>query len=70
MWTGLTGTKLNSEEHYTQISKPTQHQFEYGEKVLRDFSTKELSRVYMVGDGPRSDIAGANNYDSPYKGCI
>lgn len=53
-------------EHYTQIGKPSQHQFEYGEKALRNFLRKELSRVYMVGDGPRSDIAGANNYDSPY----
>jgi HAD superfamily hydrolase (TIGR01456 family) len=66
MWKGLTETELISGEHYTQIGKPTQLQFEYGERALRDFSGKDLKKVYMVGDGPRSDIAGANNYDSPF----
>lgn len=66
MWEGLTGTKLIPVEHYTQIGKPTQRQFEYGEKALREVSGKDLSKVYMIGDSPRSDIAGANNYDSPY----
>lgn len=67
MWTGLTGTKLTEVEHFTQIGKPTQLQFEYGEKSLRRVAgDKDLTQVYMVGDGPRSDIAGANNYESPH----
>ncbi|EKD12018.1 uncharacterized protein L3040_008038 [Drepanopeziza brunnea f. sp. 'multigermtubi'] len=66
MWSGMTGTELIDGEHYTQIGKPTQLQFEYGEQALREVAGEELARVYMVGDGPRSDIAGANNYLSPH----
>lgn len=66
MWKGLTGTELVAEQHYTQIGKPTQLQFEFGEQALRGVAKRNLKTVYMVGDGPRSDIAGANNYKSPW----
>ncbi|CZT49669.1 related to cat eye syndrome critical region protein 5 precursor [Rhynchosporium secalis] len=66
MWKGLTGTELIANEHYIQIGKPTQLQFEYGEKSLRAVAKGDLKTVYMVGDGPQSDIAGANNYESPW----
>ncbi|PVH88954.1 HAD-superfamily hydrolase [Cadophora sp. DSE1049] len=66
MWKGLTGTDLIAHEHYTQIGKPTQLQFEFGEQALREVAKSNLKTVYMVGDGPRSDIAGANNYRSPW----
>ncbi|KAL2076171.1 hypothetical protein VTL71DRAFT_1114 [Oculimacula yallundae] len=64
LWSVLTGTEFIEGVHYTQIGKPTQLQFEYGEQALRQVAGKELRQVYMVGDGPRSDIAGANNYVS------
>ncbi|KAG4437129.1 hypothetical protein IFR05_007391 [Cadophora sp. M221] len=66
MWKGLAGTELVAKQHYTQIGKPTQLQFEFGEQSLRSVANRNLKRVYMVGDGPRSDIAGANNYKSPW----
>ncbi|KAH8589701.1 HAD-like domain-containing protein [Bisporella sp. PMI_857] len=60
------GAKLTSGEHYIQVGKPTQLQYEYGERALRETSGQDLTQVYMVGDGPSSDIAGANNYRSPH----
>jgi len=66
IWSGLTGTQLIEKEHYTQIGKPTQFQFEYSEQALLKYSGKDLKQIYMIGDGPRSDIAGANQYISPY----
>ncbi|KAL2074618.1 hypothetical protein VTL71DRAFT_8396 [Oculimacula yallundae] len=66
MWKGLTGTELVADKHYVQIGKPTQLQFEFGERSLRDVAKGDLKTVYMVGDGPQSDIAGANNYKSPW----
>lgn len=67
MWSGLTGTQLVSDVYYTQIGKPTQHTYEYGERAHRDFHQKDFKKFYMVGDGPRSDIAGANSYNSPFE---
>ena len=66
MWKGLTSTELSEKLHYTQIGKPAQLQFEFGERSLRDVAKGNLKTVYIVGDGPRSDIAGANNYESPW----
>ena len=67
MWRGMTGTDLIAGEHYTQIGKPTQLQFEFGEQALQEVAKSNLKTVYMVGDGPQSDIAGANNYRSPWR---
>ncbi|GIZ37946.1 hypothetical protein CKM354_000137400 [Cercospora kikuchii] len=59
------------------IGKPNQGTYEYAERQLLRarrglFGSKvsglrdPLKRVYMIGDNPESDIAGANNYRSPY----
>ncbi|TVY78392.1 putative CDP-alcohol phosphatidyltransferase class-I family protein [Lachnellula suecica] len=65
MWKGLTGTELTN-KHYIQIGKLTQLQYEYGERAHRAFYKTDFKKLYMVGDGPRSDIVGANNYKSPF----
>ncbi|RPD54179.1 HAD hydrolase [Lentinus tigrinus ALCF2SS1-7] len=53
--------------HVTQYGKPTAATYKFAEKVLRDRleelaggRVEEMPRVYMVGDNPESDIAGAN----------
>ncbi|KAF2434854.1 HAD-superfamily hydrolase [Tothia fuscella] len=66
VWKAKTGLDLPSSQS-VQVGKPTQLQFQYGENALRAIAGKDLKRVYMVGDGPRSDIAGANQYRSPFK---
>jgi len=56
------------------IGKPHQPTYEYAEKKLNklrksNFGSKSsdvLKRVYMVGDNPASDIAGAVGYKSPF----
>jgi len=49
---------------YTQFGKPTEATYTFAEKVLRNrllgISFDEPLSVYMVGDNPESDIAGAN----------
>jgi ribonucleotide monophosphatase NagD (HAD superfamily) len=56
------------------ISKPNQGTYEFAEKLLikhrQNFTglegdMTELKRVYMIGDNPESDIAGANSFRSP-----
>lgn len=62
---------------YHVVGKPTQTTYQYAEKVLRgyedpslDISThglpREVRTVYMIGDNPESDIAGASSFDSPH----
>lgn len=64
--------------HKKLFGKPTQGTFEFAERRLRQHRTVlrgrgpdddgdagKLSRVYMVGDNPESDILGANRYKSP-----
>ncbi|KAF2150334.1 putative HAD superfamily hydrolase [Myriangium duriaei CBS 260.36] len=58
------------------IGKPFQGTYEFAEKQLRrnreriatesGRSLPPLRKVYMIGDNPESDIAGANNYKSPH----
>lgn len=62
--------------HWVSFGKPNDVAFGYAEKVL-DEHRKEvlvrggheagggLERVYMVGDNPKSDIQGANQFKSP-----
>lgn len=60
----------------TIIGKPHAHTYSYAEKVLNRYRAEllggterevgRLSRVFMVGDNPESDIRGANSYQSPY----
>jgi len=59
----LTGT----EYPYLQYGKPSRETYEYAEAVLRDRVSEVTGRqvertpnVYMIGDNPESDIAGAN----------
>ncbi|EJU04030.1 HAD hydrolase [Dacryopinax primogenitus] len=55
-----TGKKLE----YEQFGKPTRATYEFAEGFLMDQAGievgEEMPRVYMVGDNPESDIAGAN----------
>ena len=70
VWRNSTGG-ANLEK--TVIGKPYHSTYEYAEKKLvrlrqSNFGTTEqdnLKRVYMVGDNPASDIAGAVGYKSP-----
>ncbi|KAG7090938.1 hypothetical protein E1B28_010010 [Marasmius oreades] len=51
---------------FVQFGKPTAPTYKYAEKVLvqlvknRDGSNAPLPGIYMIGDNPESDIAGAN----------
>jgi HAD superfamily hydrolase (TIGR01456 family) len=58
---------------FTQLGKPCQGSFLYGEKVLNNYREKlfgkdapKLRNVYHIGDSPVSDIRGANEYNSPF----
>lgn len=74
---GLWSTVTNGADlPHTLIGKPHQPTFEFAERRLRGHRKKlfgnvvglnePLKRVYMVGDNPASDIAGANGYVSPH----
>ncbi|KAE9408605.1 HAD-superfamily hydrolase [Gymnopus androsaceus JB14] len=50
---------------YVQFGKPTQATYDYARRTLRNLFDKaygpgELPNMYMIGDNPESDIAGAN----------
>ncbi|KAI0108527.1 HAD-superfamily hydrolase [Daldinia grandis] len=69
IWYEITAGK--GELLYTSIGKPTELTYNYAEKVLRNYGQKldpsrEITTVYMIGDNPRSDIAGAKNFESRY----
>ncbi|USW50590.1 Putative HAD-superfamily hydrolase, subfamily IIA, HAD superfamily [Septoria linicola] len=76
LWDEVTGG-ASLEGQTTVIGKPNPGTYEFAERQLlrarksmfgaavgglRD----PLKRVYMIGDNPESDIAGANNYKSPW----
>ncbi|KAI3327247.1 HAD-superfamily subfamily IIA hydrolase [Xylariaceae sp. AK1471] len=78
IWSQITGGK--AEMRRTTIGKPYARTYAYAERVLEQWragllkdgggndSAAEpapLTRVYMVGDNPESDIRGANEYVSP-----
>ena len=78
VWDAVTN---NTPLQYTTIGKPSQLTFEFAEKRLnerrleilaannedhQEEAEKGLRQVYMIGDNPLSDIAGGNNYTSPY----
>ena len=75
VWAAVTGgSKAGVELHKTIIGKPYQGTYEFAEKRLIEHRQElfgleagmvDLKRVYMVGDNPESDIAGANNFKSP-----
>ncbi|KIM78996.1 hypothetical protein PILCRDRAFT_823860 [Piloderma croceum F 1598] len=50
---------------YLQYGKPTAETYRFAERVLTDriqelYGVRRLPSVYMIGDNPESDIAGAN----------
>ncbi|EMD37526.1 hypothetical protein CERSUDRAFT_83262 [Gelatoporia subvermispora B] len=55
-----------AEYPYTQYGKPTQATYKFAEQMLRDHlremygPSKALPQMYVAGDNPESDIAGAN----------
>lgn len=54
----LTGHRLGS----NVIGKPFGTTYDYGHKLLSQWSGSSSPTVYMVGDNPASDILGANDY--------
>lgn len=53
---------------FIQYGKPTTATYKFAEKVLADelerlYGHRALPPVYMIGDNPESDIAGANGAD-------
>jgi len=73
LWRTITDGK--SELRVTTIGKPHQPTYEFAENVLTAWRMSrlgeanvhpEMRRVYMIGDNPKSDIAGANAYKSPW----
>ena len=64
-------TKGKGKLEYTSFGKPTKNTYAYAENTLVECndSTKDgaaaIGTVYMVGDNPESDIAGANSFKSP-----
>ncbi|KAF9070858.1 HAD-like domain-containing protein [Rhodocollybia butyracea] len=58
--------KLTGSEYpYVQFGKPTKPTYEYARRVLHNllndiYGVGELPNMYMIGDNPESDIAGAN----------
>jgi HAD superfamily hydrolase (TIGR01456 family) len=70
-------TTHNSTLTQSVFGKPSQETYEFAETRLRAHRKSlygnnvvglndPLRRVYMVGDNPASDIAGANGYKSPF----
>ncbi|KAJ3810587.1 HAD-like domain-containing protein [Lentinula aff. lateritia] len=54
-----------SEYPYVQFGKPTRPTYDYARRVLQNlleesYGPGELPHMYMIGDNPESDIAGAN----------
>jgi ribonucleotide monophosphatase NagD (HAD superfamily) len=77
IWAAITGGPAKGVElQKVVMGKPYRPTYEFAEKRLiahrQDLTRKDstqlgpLKRVYMVGDNPASDIAGGNNYESPY----
>lgn len=60
----------SAELRHTTMGKPYQMTYEFAERQLRANSARigreAPSKIYMVGDNPASDIAGANGYKSPF----
>ncbi|RPA82308.1 HAD-superfamily hydrolase [Ascobolus immersus RN42] len=82
VWREVTG---GAELQSITIGKPFPETYKFAEGVLSHWRNKgeegtmtgkreELKRVYMVGDNPASDIAGANGYKSEegteWVGCL
>ncbi|RYO74476.1 hypothetical protein DL764_010820 [Monosporascus ibericus] len=67
-------TKGRAELEYTICGKPTDSTYKYAEKTLLRYNDhlanvngteRKIETVFMVGDNPESDIAGANSFNSP-----
>ncbi|KZO93046.1 HAD hydrolase [Calocera viscosa TUFC12733] len=59
-------TRTSKSLDHVQLGKPTGTTYKFAEGLLMQRAGiqagKEMPRVYMVGDNPESDIAGANAY--------
>lgn len=77
IWAAITGGETNGVRlQKVVMGKPFQPTYEFAENRLithrhnllgsGDDLPGYFKRVYMVGDNPASDIAGGNNYQSPY----
>ena len=52
------------EVEYTQYGKPYKNTLDFVEYRLKEIAENlnaEITRVYMIGDNPNSDIKGANS---------
>ncbi|KAF2034428.1 HAD-superfamily hydrolase [Setomelanomma holmii] len=77
IWAAITGGPAKGVQlQKVVMGKPYQPTYEYAEQRIISHRSRllgqdkgrlaPLRRVYMVGDNPESDIAGGNNYKSPY----
>jgi ribonucleotide monophosphatase NagD (HAD superfamily) len=63
-------TKGLAKLEYSIVGKPTEMTYEYAERALLKYheqvvgSSAAIETVYMIGDNPASDIAGANSFRS------
>lgn len=77
IWAAITGGEAQGVKlQKVVMGKPHQPTYEFAEKrliahrhnIMQRYGSPlgHLKRVYMVGDNPASDIAGGNDYRSPY----
>lgn len=74
IWTYATRNRTDAPFDPTIMGKPREITYIYGEKMLQAYNEKlahqrgrpvpSIKTVYMIGDNPESDIAGANQYTS------
>lgn len=74
LWRTVSGD-ASLDRQFTVMGKPSQATYDFAERRLIGLQKRlfageapgpDLKRFYMVGDNPASDIAGANNYRSPF----
>jgi ribonucleotide monophosphatase NagD (HAD superfamily) len=77
IWDAITGGEAQGVKlQRVVMGKPHRPTYEFAEKrliahrhrLMQGYGSPlgHLKRVYMVGDNPASDIAGGNDYQSPY----
>ncbi|KAG2767178.1 hypothetical protein JG687_00011011 [Phytophthora cactorum] len=65
LFTRTTGHKLEK----TLFGKPQRTSFEFAETLI-DAQHKDVERIYMVGDNPKTDIRGANEAGGRWKSVL
>ncbi|CAE8606891.1 unnamed protein product [Polarella glacialis] len=69
LWTRRFGTELRVNE----FGKPHGSQFQMAQRMLSSVAgtaSKDMSRIYMVGDNPAADVRGANRAGGPWRSVM